>query len=64
MMDLKLLLNLHDNLAAAKQNLEVYFDGLNVIFMGDFLQIPTVSHLGDKPSQWELGHLCGDLGSF
>jgi len=33
--------------------------GLNVIFMGDFLQIPSVSNLHlyvDKPSQWALGH--------
>ena len=36
-----------------------YFGGVNIIFMGDFLQIPTVSGLdvyADKPSQWEQGH--------
>jgi len=59
MMDCKNLVNLHKTLGNAKSNEEEDFGGMNVIFMGDFLQIPSVSNLHlyvDKSSQWELGH--------
>jgi PIF1 helicase. len=59
MMDCRMLVNLHKNLRDTKASQDTYFGGVNVIFMGDFLQIPTVSQLDvyvDKPSKWEQGH--------
>src|SRR6266496_4161371 len=59
MMDCKMLVNLNTNLKEAKSRPDDYFGGINIIFMGDFLQLATVSHLDvyiDKPSEWEYGH--------
>lgn len=59
MMDCKNLVNLHKNLDNAKSNEAEDFGGLNIIFMSDFLQIPSVSSLHlyiNKPSEWALGH--------
>ena len=59
MMDCKMLVNLNTNLKEAKHRHDDYFGGINIIFMGDFLQLATVSHLDvyiDKPSEWEYGH--------
>ena len=59
MMDCRMLVDLHNNLGAAKSSRDVYFGGVNVIFMGDFLQLSTVSQLDvyvDKPSKWAYGH--------
>jgi hypothetical protein len=43
MCDTGMLENLDTNLRHAKSNQDIKFGGVNVIFMGDFLQIPTVS---------------------
>ena len=59
MMDCKMLVNLNTNLKETKHRHDDYFGGINIIFMGDFLQLATVSHLDvyvDKPSEWEYGH--------
>ena len=59
MMDSKNLVDLNTNLGAAKSSRDVYFGGVNIIFMGDFLQLPTISHLDvyiNMPSEWEYGH--------
>ena len=59
MMDCKNLVNLHNNLGNARRKQAENFGGVNIIFMGDFLQILSVSNLYlyvDKPSEWELGH--------
>src|SRR6266496_4174599 len=59
MMDCKMLVNLNMNLREAKSRPNDYFGGVNVIFMGDFLQLATISHLPvyvDKPSEWQQGH--------
>jgi hypothetical protein len=60
MMDCIMLVNLDKNLGETKSHNDVHFGGVNVIFMGDFLQLPSVSHLDvyvDKPSQYDRGHL-------
>lgn len=59
MMDCKMLVNLNINLKKVKSRPDDYFGGINIIFMGDFLQLTTVSHLDvyvDKSSEWEYGH--------
>ena len=59
MMDCQMLVNLHMNLRKAKSLHDGYFGGVNIIFMGDFLQLDTVSQLDvyvNKPSEWEYGH--------
>ena len=44
MMDSKLIMKLHNKLCSAKSSAEdVKFGGVNIIFCGDFLQIPSVS---------------------
>jgi hypothetical protein len=56
-MDCKLLVNLNANLKNVKHQPDDYFGGINIIFMGDFLQLAKVSHLDvhvDKPSKWDL----------
>ena len=45
MMDCKMPVNLNTNLKEAKHRHDDYFGGINIIFMGDFLQLATVSHL-------------------
>src|SRR5437762_9406258 len=59
MMDSKMLVDLNTNLGATKSSRDVYFGGVNVIFMGDFLQLPTISCLDvyiATLSEWEYGH--------
>src|SRR5205814_4124354 len=59
MMDCKMLVNLNMNLKEAKSQYDDYFGGINIIFMGDFLQLATISHLDvyiNKSSEWEDGH--------
>ena len=59
MMDCKMLVNLNMNLKEAKSRHDDYFGGINIIFMGDFLQLATISQLDvyiNKPSEWEYGH--------
>jgi hypothetical protein len=57
MLDLRTLENLHDQLSQAKGRLESDFGGVNIIFMGDFLQIPSVSYLDVYVynKKWEHG---------
>jgi hypothetical protein len=43
MMDRKMIMDLHKNLNDTKVFHDEYFGGVNVIFMGDFYQMPTVS---------------------
>jgi hypothetical protein len=45
MMDAKLLGNLHTQLGKIKSDTDSNFGGVNILFAGDFLQLPTVSHL-------------------
>ena len=59
MMDCKNMEDLNITLGSKKSCRDSYFGGVNVIFMGDFLQLPTVSHYDlyiDKPSKYEWGH--------
>ena len=59
MMDCKMLVNLNMNLKEAKSQYDDYFGGINIIFMGNFLQLATISHLDvyiNKSSEWEYGH--------
>jgi len=44
MMDAKLLSTLHTQLAKIKSTPNSDFGGVNILFAGDFLQLPTVSH--------------------
>jgi len=43
-MDAKLLSTLHTQLAKIKSDPDSDFGGVNILFAGDFLQLPTVSH--------------------
>jgi len=43
MMDRQMIMNLHTNLNNTKAFHNEYFGGVNVIFMGDFYQMPTIS---------------------
>ena len=59
MMDCKMIVDLHNNLGAATSLPGAYFGGVNVIFMGDFLQLPSVSQNDvyvNKPCKYEHGH--------
>src|SRR5579859_7375780 len=42
MLDCKVMESLHNQLTIAKSKLEVEFSGMNMIFIGDFLQLPAV----------------------
>src|SRR5271170_7886797 len=44
MMDAKLLSALHTQLVKIKSDPDSDFGGVNILFAGDFLQLPTVSH--------------------
>jgi hypothetical protein len=44
MMDAKLLSTLHTQLVKIKANPDSDFGGVNILYAGDFLQLPTVSH--------------------
>ena len=59
MMDSKMLVDLNTNLGHIKSSRDVYFDRVNIIFMGDFFQLPTISRLVvyiDTLLEWEYGH--------
>lgn len=43
MMDTNVISNISTELGRAKSNPSEKFGGINVIFMGDFLQLPAVS---------------------
>src|SRR5204862_6090211 len=58
MMDCKVITRLHTQLCKAKSLPGLKFGGVNIIFMGDFLQIPADSHFDlyiDNP-RWQQGH--------
>ena len=58
MMDCNVITRLHTQLCKAKLLPELKFGGANIIFMGDFLQIPAVSRFDlyiDNP-RWQQGH--------
>ena len=58
MMDRKVITQLHTQLCKAKSLPDLKFGGVNIIFTGDFLQIPAVSHFDlyiDNP-KWQQGH--------
>src|SRR5579859_1191142 len=44
MMDAKLLSTLHTQLVKIKSNPDLDFGGVNILYAGDFLQLPSVSH--------------------
>jgi hypothetical protein len=58
MMDCKVMEYLHAQLAIAKANPEVSFGGVNIIFFGDFLQLPAVRNLDlyIDSKEWGAGH--------
>jgi PIF1-like helicase len=45
MMDSKVMEHLHTRLSTIKSNTHRDFGGVNLIFVGDFLQLLSVSHL-------------------
>ena len=50
---------LHNKLCSATSSPQsVIFGGFNILFLGDFLQLPSVSpfHLYDQSSEYQLGH--------
>ena len=54
-----MLIDLNTNLGHTNSSHDVYFSGVNVIFMGDFLHLSTISRLDmyiDTLSEWEYGH--------
>src|SRR5213078_3223390 len=58
MMDFKVIIQLHTQLCKAKSLPELKFGGVNIIFMGDFLQFRAVSYFDlyiDNP-RWQQGH--------
>jgi len=58
MMDYKVMEYLHTQLAIVKANPEVSFGGVNIIFFGDFLQLPAVRNpdLYIDSNEWGAGH--------
>jgi PIF1-like helicase len=58
MLDCKVMESLHTQLAKAKSKPEVMFGGVNILFYGDFLQLPTVLNpdLYRDQNDWPLGH--------
>ena len=44
MLDAKLLTDLHTQLGRIRSNCDLDFGGVNILFTGDFLQLPSVSH--------------------
>jgi hypothetical protein len=58
MLDCKVMEHLHMQLSIVKANPETSFGGVNIIFFGDFLQLPAVRNPDlyvDNPN-WGLGH--------
>jgi hypothetical protein len=58
MLNCKVIELLHRQLATAKANPELPFSGVNLIFLGDFLQLPAVrsSDVYVNDRQYRLGH--------
>jgi hypothetical protein len=58
MLDCKVMESLHTQLAKAKSKPEVMFGGVNILFYGDFLQLPAVLNpdLYRDQNDWPLGH--------
>jgi PIF1-like helicase len=59
MLDCKMMIKLHNKLCSANSSKDdVIFGDFNILFLGDFLQLPSVSpyHLYTKTSQYQLGH--------
>ena len=59
MMDCKLMIKLHDKLCSAKSAKDdVKFGGVNIVFLGDFLQLPSVSpfRLYINTPRYQQGH--------
>ena len=59
MLDCKLMSKLHKKLSSAKPSKEkINFGGVNIIFLGDFLQIPSVSpsRLYINNPKWQHGY--------
>jgi hypothetical protein len=59
MLDCKLIIKLHNKLCSAKSSKQqVKFGGLNILFLGDFLQLPSCSksYLYVLNPPYQLGH--------
>ena len=58
MLDCKVMEDLHKQLTVAKAKPEVEFGGMNIIFFGDFLQLPAVINpdLYRDTVTWNEGH--------
>ena len=59
MLDCKVITQLHEKLCAAKSsNSSVLFGGVNIMFFGDFLQLPSISpfKLYKRTARWQLGY--------
>jgi PIF1-like helicase len=58
MMDCKVMEHLHTQLVIAKASPDVSFGGVNIIFFGDFLQLPAVRNpdLYIDSKEWGAGH--------
>jgi PIF1-like helicase len=58
MLDLRTIQNLQNQFSIAKSSPDLDFGGVNIIFMGDFLQIPPVSRLNLylRHQKWEQGY--------
>jgi PIF1-like helicase len=61
MMDSNVMERLHTRLSTIKSNTNQDFGGVNLIFVSDFLQLPSVSHLdlynNNPESEWYHGHI-------
>ena len=61
MLDCKVMGHLHTQLTIAKASPDVAFGGINIIFFGDFLQLPAVInpdlYIDNKTSRWVI--ICG-----
>ena len=58
MLDCKVMESLHSQLTKAKSKPEITFGGVNIIFLGDFLQLPAIINpdLYVDQNNWGLGH--------
>jgi PIF1-like helicase len=58
MLDCKVMESLHTQLSKAKSKADIFFGGVNIIFFGDFLQLPAVVNpdLYIDQTDWSLGH--------
>ena len=67
MMDRKLIVKLHDKLCSTKSTKDIVkFGGVNIIFLGDFLQLPSVSPFRlymDGPRYQQGHHLWRSLNA-